>query len=180
MIEVWKDINFYFGYQVSNNGSVRSIDRVVDRSDGRKVTLKGKILKYRLCRNGYPLVSINQKNYSVYRLVAQSFIPNPENKNEVNHKNAIKFDCRVDNLEWCTRNENVSHAKEHDLYPRSFGKNNKLSKKVNQIDKENNLLIKTWDSISDAKRELGIDTKNIVFCCQDKYKSAGGYKWKYC
>jgi hypothetical protein len=105
MKEVWKDIRGYEGkYQVSNLGRVKSFDSY------------GKIqyLKPTIHHNGYLQIVLYKNNkylhYKVHRLVAQAFIPNAENKPEVNHKNCIKTDNRVDNLEWCTRQENVNHA----------------------------------------------------------------------
>lgn len=123
MNEIWKDINGYQGvYQVSNLGRVRSLDRMVEVfvDDGKRTPFtytqlkKGRILKLRKERCGYIKVdlSINSfdKSYLVHRLVALTFISNIHNKEQVNHKNGIKTDNRVDNLEWCTRLENMRHA----------------------------------------------------------------------
>jgi len=181
MLEIWKEIDFYYGYEISNLGRVRSLNRVILRSDGKNMTFKGKILKNRFNKHNYGYVIINLKNYGVHRLVANAFITNHENKPQVNHIDGDKKNNQVQNLEWCTHNENVLHALKNDLYPRKFGIDNALSKKIMQIDKYKNNCIKIWDSFMDVKRELGIDTKNLVYCCQNKpsYNSAGGYKWQY-
>lgn len=111
--EVWKDIEgFENFYQVSTLGRIRSLDRYVRGKD--KLRLIKSRIKNPQIRNGYYRVSLSKnlfvKAFDVHRLVAQTFIPNPKNKEQVNHKNGIKTDNRVDNLEWVTRKENVQHA----------------------------------------------------------------------
>ena len=110
-METWRDIEGYEGiYQVSDLGNVRSLDR--ELADGRK--LKGKPRKSVLDKDGYPRVSLHkngkQRNFLIHRLVAQAFIPNPDNKPEVNHTQGVKTDNRVSELEWCTSKENTEHA----------------------------------------------------------------------
>lgn len=119
---------------------------------------------------------------SAHRLVAKSFIPNPENKPIVNHKNWIKDDNRVENLEWCTASENQKHSFNILLNKSSnfwkFWKNNHLSKPVNQysLDWE---FMRYYDSTADAYRLLWINNWNISKCCKWKYKSAGGFIWRF-
>ena len=105
-MEEWKDVVGYEGlYEVSNLGRIRSIDRKVRYKDSYR-TVKGVYIKQiseiyghlivKLCKEG------KKKQYYVHRLVAQAFIPNPNNLPCINHKNEIPYDNRVDNLEWCT------------------------------------------------------------------------------
>ena len=101
-------------YEVSNTGHVRAMffrNRVA-------FFKRIKVLAKLNGKDGYHLVNMFQKTYSLARVVAKHFIPNPENKPQVNHKNGIKTDNRVENLEWATVNENRMHAFETGLTPR--------------------------------------------------------------
>jgi len=110
--EIWKDIPGMCGYQASSLGRVKSIPRIIIRSDKKKQTFKGRLLKFENKINGagYYGVSIGHRNSQmVHRLVALAFIPNPDNKKQVNHKNFNKLDNRVSNLEWMNPSENIQH-----------------------------------------------------------------------
>lgn len=112
--EIWKDIVGYEGYyQVSNLGRIRSLDRTVTSRNTTR-TIRGKILKPKINSiNGYNSVMLGMsgvaKYVRVHRVVAQSFIDNPDNKPEINHINGNKSDNRVLNLEWVTHRENHKH-----------------------------------------------------------------------
>lgn len=116
MTEVWKEVKGYEGlYQVSNLGSVKSLDRMIENRQGVFRFYAGKMLSPTLDTCGYPMVRIRSKRATVHRLVAEAFIPNIENKETVNHLNGIKHDNRVENLCWATRSENMVHAFETGL-----------------------------------------------------------------
>ena len=108
MEEIWKDIEGYEGlYQISNLGRVKSFPRKGTQ------TKKEKILKEKRDKKGYCFVSLNNvgaKPYKIHRLVAQAFIPNLENKPQINHIDGDKTNNRIDNLEWCNNSENQIHA----------------------------------------------------------------------
>ena len=116
MQEIWKDIEGYEGlYQVSNKGRVKSLSRLVVRVGKPNYITKEKILKCsELKGTGYPAVSLgsnnNFKSMLVHRLVAQAFIPNPDNLPCVNHKDETRNNNDVRNLEWCTQKYNCNYG----------------------------------------------------------------------
>ena len=119
-MEIWKDIEGYEGYyQVSNMGSVQSLNRTCTNKNNKIMTFKGKILKPQNDRCGYlcVLLSLNgiKRNFKIHRLVAQAFIDNSNNKPCVNHKDGNKTNNMVYNLEWCTQQENIAHAIQNTL-----------------------------------------------------------------
>lgn len=114
-MEVFKDVIGYEGrYQVSNRGRVKSLARTSTDSIGRNMSWNEKMLKLPLDRFGYPKVELrdgqNGAMHRVHRLVAIAFIPNPEEKGQVNHKDGVKDNNFLDNLEWATRKENIQHG----------------------------------------------------------------------
>ena len=173
----YNNIDFYIikdfdDYYISKCGKILST----------KIYKKGKIRALFKSRNGYIRVRLSNggliKYYLVHRLLAKTFIPNPRKKPQVNHKNGIKDDNRLENLEWCTHSENQKHRFSYLGHKAIKGFNNICSKKVQQLDLQNNL-IKIWGSIMDVERELKINNASISQVCQDKRKTAGGFKWEY-
>jgi hypothetical protein len=113
--EIWKDISGYEGYyQISNNCVVKSIDRYVNVKSGFKRLLKGRLMRPYTGRDGYVyyLLTVNKisKHVPAHRLLAIAFIDNPENKPEVNHKDTIRTNNSIGNLEWVTARENIQHS----------------------------------------------------------------------
>lgn len=121
-----------------------------------------------LCKNG------KQKTFIVNRLVGFMFIPNPDKKPEINHKNGNKLDNSVSNLEWNTRSENIKHSWDNGLQTVS----EKIVRPIIQYDKQGNF-IKEWESAAEVERQLKISNGNISSCCSGKRKTAGSYIWKY-
>ncbi len=130
-MEIWKSFSGYEGlYELSNKGSIRSLSKKTGRGNG--YLTKSLIIKQNISNSGYLRVVLWKnnfcKNFSVHRLVAETFIPNPENKPQVNHKNGIKTDNRVENLEWSTITENMRHASKNGLLIGVKGEKNHNSK----------------------------------------------------
>lgn len=189
MIEEWRNIKDYEGfYQVSNLGRVRSLDRVI-----KNRFFKGKILTILTDRYGYSFVRLwnsgNSKNISVHRLVADAFIPNPNNLPHLNHKDEIKSNNIVSNLEWCTikYNNNYGTKKERCAKKRigmKMPKNSveiiasKHKKKIGVF--KDGKLIKVYDSAADANRENpNYNYISISSCCNGRIKTYRGYEWKF-
>lgn len=190
MNEIWKPIaNTDNVYWVSNLGRVRSVDRIISYSDGRKELKEGSEIIGCITRNGYRIVGLTvdkiRKYYTVHRLVAEAFIPNPENKPQINHKNGIRTDNRVENLEFCTQSENMKHSYRvlNRKPPRAnlgkTGKDSFNSKIVLQI-KDGNIIAEFYGTC-EASRITGIAQSQIVSVANNKkyFKSAGGYKWQW-
>lgn len=158
MIEEWKNIKGYENYQVSNLGRIKN--------------KTGKILKQQI-RKGYCDVGLRlqgqkqPKLIKVHRLVAEAFIPNPNNYPVINHIDENKQNNRIDNLEWCTQQYNSNYGH----------RNDKIKRRVLQFDSDNNF-IKQYDCITEASNKNNIPVSCICRSCITHYK-AGGYIWKY-
>ena len=160
-METWKAIAGYEGlYQVSNLGRVKSINY--------NHTGKEKILKPRKNTCGYLHVCLykdGQKKMSlVHRLIAEAFIPNPNNLETVNHKDEVKTNNVASNLEWMSRGDNKRYS---------------ANKSAKMFDKSTGELLATFPSTHEAERVTGIANSNISKCCLGKRKSVGGYIWRY-
>lgn len=123
MSSIWFDIPNYKGsYQINKDGDVKSLARVYIDKNGEKRKLKERILKHSFRVDGYPFIRLcvkcKVKSYSIHRLIAEVFIPNPRGLPCVNHINGVKTDCRIENLEWCTHRENLQHASKTGLIAR--------------------------------------------------------------
>lgn len=184
------------GCLVDESGNVYSCLKTVNGYN-----LKGKLRKRKLFKNkkGYYTITLTnrhgeKKNFPVHRLVALLYLDKPEGKNYVNHKNAIKSDNRVKNLEWCTPQENVTHAKELGLL--RTGPNLKIrgkvktQKPIRQLSLDGKF-IREFTSVYAAARELDISMPGTAIrnCCvgnsghkTEKKRNcytAYGYKWEY-
>ena len=176
-MEIWKPIAETNGlYEISTTGCIKRGKRILKANTWNIY----KVVRLKL--NG------KYKTCYVHRLVAEAFIANPENKDLVNHKDGNKLNNSVNNLEWCTKQENEKHAWEHGLKEKiriTSKENAKIARlyinnkiPVMQTDMNGNL-IKIWDSATDAMKELKIDGSAITKCCRGKLKQSGGYRWQY-
>lgn len=158
-------------YSISKDGVVTSYVHKKPRKMRNDIDKDG-YFRIVLCKNK------TRKKYFVHRLVAQTFILNPENKPEVNHKNGIKYDNRVQNLEWVTRKENEIHAYKNGL-ANSNGAKRHNSKAVIQLSKNSDKIIREYESIRQAERETGIHNESISMVCNNKQKTAGNFVWRF-
>lgn len=179
-MEVWKDIPGYEGlYQVSSLGRVRSFGRYV-KNRYKMIWRAGKTLKQGKDNKGYMTVVLcanKQQTKKVHRLVASAFLPNPENKPQINHINGNKQDNRTDNLEWCSQSENMLHAWATGLQKREHKKNDSRSIKITQYSCDMKKL-EVFPSMMEAERKTGIHSASISRAAKHGGK-AGGYIWKY-
>lgn len=175
MKEEWKDIKGYEGrYQISNTGRVKSLARYV-RSicEYKHIELILKPIKQKY--DDYHYVNLRGKHYKIHRLVAETFIPNPQNKREVNHINGDKSNNRVENLEWATPKENTNHAIRCLKIKRGY---EKQQKSVCQYDL-NGVLLNQYINITHAARLNNLHATSICACCKGRAKTHGGFIWKY-
>ena len=194
MKEIWKDIEGYEGlYQVSNFGKVRSLDRY----NSRGCWIKGCILEPTNCKGYLQIVLfLNGKKsyYYIHRIVAEAFLPNPDNKPEIDHINTDKTDNTVclnedgsvnyekTNLRWVSHTENMNNPltrkKQSTRFKGKIGHNTPASKIIAQLDK-NGKLLKVWLCAMDAVRQEGYTQEHISSCCKGTLKTHKGYKWQY-
>lgn len=175
MEEIWKPIEGYENfYEVSSEGRVRSVDREVVCSDGSKHFYKGQIKKQQM-GGGY-LHTYLKKNgtakwFYTHRLVAKAFLPNPDNLPFINHKDEVKTNNVVDNLEWCDRSYNATYGTAIER------RVEKQSKKVYQYTLDNQL-VKIWESAHECSRN-GYSLAHVTACGRGERKTHKGFKWSY-
>lgn len=174
-MEQWRDIQGYEGmYQISNYGNVKSLN--YNKTKQEKILKFGKnykgYLQVHLCKDG------KMKTFTVHRLVANAFIPNPNELSDVNHKDEDKTNNVVENLEWCDRKYNTNYGTRTERCSIKQLNDETKSKQVNQYSLDGTLLA-TYPSAHEVKRQLGFAQPNISACCNGKYKTAYGYKWRY-
>lgn len=186
---MWKKIPNTEIYFASDDGQIKSIDHIHNNGTNSSYIRKGKVLKQTLNSHGYLCVAItfageSQKVVPVHRIIATTFIPNPEHKPQVNHIDGVKTNNMVSNLEWCTASENLKHAFKMGLHKPTtpckgkFGSLHHNSRAVVMCDFDGNVL-RRFSCMSEATRELGFATTGICACVKGRRKTCGGYVWKY-
>ena len=178
--EIWKDVVGYEGkYKVSNQGRVYSLTRI--RSNGGKL-YKGRMLRGEYCSKYYCVALLdgkgNHKLCKVHRLVAMAFIPNPENKPQIDHIDGNPANNNFWNLRWATAKENICNPITLSRKtPLVTGGKNPMAIPIVSIDKETGV-VRYYGSSVEALVELNIkDTKYIRECCKGRMESYKGRKW---
>lgn len=175
--EEFRDIKDYEGlYQVSNYGRVKSL-KIITKEIRHQQT---KILKVSKNANGYYILNLSNKSARVHRLVAETFIDNPNNYPCVNHKDGIKTNNCVDNLEFCTHSYNNKEAYRLGLKTNGskLGKDNKKSKHIIQYDLNYNKIADFYGT-GDIKRKWGYSPMSILNCCKGKAQTAYNCLWRF-
>lgn len=196
MSEIWKDIKGYEGlYQVSSEGRVRSLNY-------HRMGIT-KLMKPEIINAGYYRVGLSKngvtKRFFLHRLVAEAFIPNPNNLPIVNHKDRNPLNCNSNNLEWCDTPYNLSYDSAYErrvatrrsnnnyliseetrkkLRDAKLGKHTAISMKCSQYTKDGQY-IDTYPSMRDASLKTGVCHSSITQVCKGERKTAGGFKWRY-
>ena len=173
MEEIWKDIPLLSRYQISSLGRVKSKQRITKCNKGF-MNRKERLMTHQLRgKKGYEYACVRlrtdmgvTKTYSIHRLVAQAFIPNPENKPTVDHINRDRLDNRVENLRWATHEEQQSNK---------IVSTGQIKVPVKAVDKSGNVYY--YDSVVEASKALNVDTGTICKVLSNKYinKTGGGY-----
>lgn len=163
MKEIWKDIPGYEGlYQVSNLGNVRSLN-YNHTNEIRLLTPENNC--------GYLRYQLKGKHYGAHKLVAMTFITNPNKLTQINHIDGNKHNNMVENLEWCTPKENTIHALQSGLVDMH---------KIIMRDKKTNKIIKIFDNILELRKTIKLKSYTHIYdCCRKTRKSAYGYRWEY-
>ena len=172
--EEWRDVVGYEGrYQVSSTGRVKSLKR----KDCLGRTIRERMLKP--CDNGrgYLYISLSDgtgehKRHYIHRLVGEAFVPNPLEKEDVNHKDENPSNNHASNLEWLTHKENLNYGMRNERVAKAN------SKPVAQYTKDG-AFIKVWGSAAEVKRQLGFNHSNIIQVAKGNRKTACGFIWRY-
>ena len=174
--EVWKDVVGYEGlYEVSNKGNVFS----VERRDSRGKRSGGRMMKLRYDKDGYSQVSLckngKSKTKKVHRLVAGAFLPNPNGLPQVNHRDEVKDNNNVENLEWCDSKYNNNHGTRNERVTQA------RSRKVRAVNIKTGEVVK-FNSTHEAGRK-GYDQSGVAKACKGVFYTSGhlykGYEWWY-
>lgn len=193
MAELWKDVKGYEGiYQVSSLGRVKALQKSYTDSLGRNIVRKEHILAtHESAQTGYPQLNLSKdgeaKTVSVHRLVAEAFIPNPNNLPCINHKDESRNNNCVDNLEWCSylynnqygtareraRAKIIEYWETHTAVGHDMPSTPVIQYTLNGE------IVRKYKSINDAERTIGVVNGGIGQCCNRKLHTAYGFIWRF-
>lgn len=196
--EIWKPVVGFEGlYEVSSYGRVRTVLHYTKRGNSDHALVKERILKFFLSRKGYYCIKLRKDGAAihkkVHRLVAEAFLPNPENKTQIDHIDTNKLNNAVSNLRWATPSENKNNALTRALHSQIQSQEVVIEKcmsgraangaktrrrPVRQYDNVGNFIAE-YPSMVNAQTATGIKTNFISSACSGKIRMAGGFKWEY-
>lgn len=168
--EIWKDIQGFDGlYQVSNLGRIKS-------------SIRSRILEGSLNKEGYRRITLRSSGtgrpYYVHRLVAETFLPNPDNLPQVDHINTIRDDNRIENLRWVTPSKNNNNKLTRKRNKKAQIELTAFKRLIIQLNMDNSF-VAIFYYASDASKSTGIHSRAILKCCNGIQNSAGGYIWMF-
>lgn len=176
--ETWKDVTGYAGlYQVSDLGRIRSLSRECKAKNGSKQRKRARILKQEITIHGYCRVRLFNadgiaKHYAVHRLVMNAFVGILDE--DINHKNEIKTDNRLINLEYCNHKYNCNYGTRN----KRISEKNTGANSLEVLQLKDGTIVNRFKSRSEAEKITGIDAGHIGKVCSGKRKRAGGYEWR--
>jgi hypothetical protein len=159
-------------YRISNIGRIKSLSRIVHSYGGRTQKIKERILSQRKTKLGYRSIVIRGRGFLVHRLVATAFIPNPDGKPEVNHKDGDKSNNHWENLEWVTSKENKNHAVEMGNWPDNKGSKHGMAKLTEDRVKNIKMRIRKGDNFTDIAKDEQV-------CWATVYYISTGKTWRH-
>lgn len=176
--EIWKPIKGYEGfYEISTFGNVRSVERIVTNKLGVKKLIPSSNMKSRPSNRGYLRVGLHRdgksREYSIHRLVAETFICNPKGLPCVNHKDENILNNRLDNLEWCTQKYNANYGNARE----KLSKSKRIQRPILQLDLQGNIL-REFATLFDVK-EFGFSPNCVSACCKNKALSHKDFLWVF-
>jgi hypothetical protein len=186
MEEIWKPVPNYEGYyEASSNGLVRSVERVVilknKKGQDRPCLFKGKVLKpcEKIYKNKVNAMTRKQvvlskdgktRTFDVHKVIAMTFLENPNNYDTINHKDGNPHNNKAENLEWVSRADNIRHAFKNALIH--------TMKPIAMLDANTREVLKVYPSEAEACRQIGVGQGKIRVCIQKGWKKHG-YYWRY-
>jgi hypothetical protein len=171
-MEIWKASQVLSGYEVSSEGRIRSVDRLVIRVNNAPIRCKGRLLDPKPGNHGYKLVYPKRDSRKhpvlIHRLIAHEFVPNPHDLPVVNHKDGNKSNNHPSNLEWCTQQQNLAHAKSMGL--------RRVERAVLAMGEGAGFW---YPSAMQASRHLGVSRPCISAALNGKQATAGKFRWEF-
>lgn len=180
--EIWKDVVGFEGlYKISNYGRIIACERKIHREKYGSYTIPQKFLKPTYDKDNYLKTAFRNREgerfyFRVHRVVAEAFLPNENNLPEINHKDGVKDNNYVGNLEWCTTKYNINYS--YNKLGRK-GQNGGMNRRVQKINPKTLEVISEYESIREASESVGSKSTAINNCLNGRTKTSFGYIWRF-